>query len=384
MTTAIRVNGFLRAAAGTLVIAAAYSYFLIFAQFGFLHLIQQGGASILQVRVVMTFMGFGGIFASIAAARHCSLQNAQRMLQAGLIGCAAAAGLSLIMEGILAKCVVAAFIGASVGLLTVTLAASFPFLAGFRRFGLKAGVGTGLAYAFCNIPSVFAANPHRQTDVAIACCALGLLVLPAIAKREGEQDTQTDSGSKMLDSAFYALVAAFFALVCLDSGGFFILQNTPALNRFGWASSLLQWQNAAIHLLAAAAAGVWLDRRGLNWIPPIAFALLAAASMCLTSGQYAIATHWPYAAGVSLYSAALAFAPAARSGGDMRVAASRAGILFAVAGWFGSALGIAIAQNLHAIPVWLVVTAGILVGGGFCWSTMTGRAEGKDSQRELI
>src|SRR5581483_10195724 len=49
------------------VIAGVYIYFLIFAQFAFLHLVQGAGSSSLQVRAAMFFMGLAGLVSSLAA-----------------------------------------------------------------------------------------------------------------------------------------------------------------------------------------------------------------------------------------------------------------------------------------------------------------------------
>ena len=154
------------------------------------------------------------------------------------------------------------------------------------------------------------------------------------------------------------------ALVWLDSAAFYILQNTPTLNRFGWSGASLQWQNAGIHLTAALLAGWLIDRGGLSRLPLTAFVCLGGAAICVSNAHESAAslTHWLYAAGVSLYSVALVCAPAAECNHDLRRAAVRAAVLFSVAGWFGSALGIGMAQDLHAIPGWFIASAATILG----------------------
>jgi cytochrome c oxidase cbb3-type subunit 2 len=68
-----------------------------------------------------------------------------------------------------------------------------------------------------------------------------------------------------------------------------------------------------------------------------------------------------YTVGVSLYSVALLYVPA-RSG-RVRTAA----LVFAVAGWIGSALGIGMAQDLARVPAAFVIMAGLVVVGGLVW-----------------
>jgi cytochrome c oxidase cbb3-type subunit 2 len=61
--------------------------------------------------------------------------------------------------------------------------------------------------------------------------------------------------------------------------------------------------------------------------------------------------------GVSFYSVALVYFPA--NSGRAGVAA----VVYAVAGWSGSALGIGMAQNLHQVPGWFAAVAGVVVLG---------------------
>ncbi len=177
------------------------------------------------------------------------------------------------------------------------------------------------------------------------------------------------------------LVAIFLALVWLDSAAFSILQSTPELNQFGWGSAGLQWKNALMHLTMAMIGGFFLDRGRLNRVLLVAFAALASAALCVsTHTQAALMTHWLYAGGVSLYSTALVFAPTADRRIGVSEAAMRAGILFAVSGWAGSAFGIGMAQDLHRIPVWFLGLAGFIVlccsglPAGSSWSDLIRRA----------
>jgi len=93
-----------------------------------------------------------------------------------------------------------------------------------------------------------------------------------------------------------------------------------------------------------------------------AFGGLGCAVLLISLGSPAAAmAHWLYAAGVSLYSTALVFAPTAERRIEASRAAIRAGILYAVAGWAGSAFGIGMAQDLHRIPYWFLGLAGAIV-----------------------
>jgi cytochrome c oxidase cbb3-type subunit 2 len=79
--------------------------------------------------------------------------------------------------------------------------------------------------------------------------------------------------------------------------------------------------------------------------------IAACALLNLGSGRYSLEAAL-YAAGVSVYSAALVFYPA-RSGRP-----GLAALVFAVAGWTGSALGISMAQDLNRLPGWFLGAVG--------------------------
>jgi len=166
-------------------------------------------------------------------------------------------------------------------------------------------------------------------------------------------------------------VAIFLALVWLDSAAFSILQATPELNQFGWGSAGLQWKNAGVHLTTAVLAGVLLDKRRINPVLLVASAALGSAALCVSTHTPAqVLTHWFYAAGVSLYSTALVFAPTADHRIGISQAAMRAGVLYAVAGWAGSAFGIGMVQDLHRIPLWFLALAGGIVLS--CYGSLAG------------
>jgi cytochrome c oxidase cbb3-type subunit 2 len=351
------------AAAEVVVIATVYFYFLIFAQFAFLRLNPVSSPG--ETRVIMTCMGIAGLLACVAVGRYCNWQNARTMLAGGFAVCAFAVKAAFVMKDFGTKCFASVCIGVGTGLLTTSLAAGLPFLFDIRRFGLAAGLGTGLAYAVCNLPAVFAAAPTAQTGAALIASLVGLLSVSALGKRRDEPREPRPCPSA-LDAPFVGLVAAFFALICLDSAAFILWQKLPANDPFSWGRAEIQGQNCAIHLGAAIVAGLWLDRGGLAKIPMIAFALIAAAIWIMTKRIAGLspAAHWLYASGVSFYSTALIFAPFGGARNSLRLAARRAGVLFAVSGWIGSGLGIGLAQNLQAIPGWILLLGGAIVVAG--------------------
>ncbi len=96
----------------------------------------------------------------------------------------------------------------------------------------------------------------------------------------------------------------FTALVWMDSAAFFIIQHAGDLKSGTWGDVFL-WRNAAVHLLLACVAGLWLARGGARSLPATAWVLLAVAALAVNDESTRPIAGWFYPAGVSLYSAAL-------------------------------------------------------------------------------
>jgi cytochrome c oxidase cbb3-type subunit 2 len=273
----------------------------------------------------------------------------------------------------------AAAIGAATGLLTVTLATGLRTLLGTARFGLAVGAGTGLAYLVCNLPPLFEGSPATQSWTAAAVClaAAGLAArgshrsatalqptpvasAPAVAGRSGGPLAWAPHEAQLRPFGFATLLLSFLALVWLDSAAFAVIQETLALKGLTWAGGGRQLTLGTVHLLAALAAGWAIDRGRLRSLLLIAGGLFAVAFGLLFDPQLASRIAGPiYAVGISLYSVALVAYPARHGDAPGRVAVRwRAALLFGIAGWIGSALGVGMAQDLHTVPapfVWTVM-----------------------------
>jgi mono/diheme cytochrome c family protein len=332
--------------AAVVMIAATYGYFLIFAQFAFLELLKAAvGAD--GLRVAMGAMGVGGVAGSLLAAWRFRAAAYAWSLRGGAVVCAVAA---LIGASVWS----AAAIGLALGWLTVTLVAGLRCVVGVKRLGVTVGMGTGAAYALCNVPWIFLAEPRTQ-----AWLAVGFMVVAAVATRWLRAEEPVVSTSRdFFGRRAAGWVAVFLALVWMDSAAFYIIQHTAELRAGTWEGTGSLWFNAGVHLVIAVTAGVWLDRDWLGRVAVGAWVCLALGCLLLDEHVRAYAgAEALYAAGVSLYSVALVYFPA-RSG-----RAWLAGILFAVAGWVGSAMGIGMAQDLKRVPWWFVVAAGVVVVG---------------------
>jgi cytochrome c oxidase cbb3-type subunit 2 len=343
---------------GVTLIAITYVYFLIFAQFAFLSRLAELGMAGISLKVVLAAMAVGGVLASLLAPGLAPIASHATGVRIGLSLCGVSAFASLLPLNIVAAGCVAFLIGAGLGLLTVTLVTHLRDWTGAPHALGKVGLGTGLGYFLCNVPWLFAATPGQQAIVAAIICAIGLWAagnpLPAAAEATGPADRMS----------FATVLASFAALVWLDSAAFYIIQHAPALKAGTWLGAAHLWTNAFIHLGAAVASAFLLSRKGIAFVLAAAFLVLGAACILLANPSHTLQASLLYPAGVSLYSVALvaypsflttAFSPAQRG--------RQAGLIYAIAGWIGSALGIGMGQNLGHVPLLFVVFAGLVVLG---------------------
>lgn len=344
---------------GVALIAITYVYFLIFAQFGFLHRLDELGITGAHLKSVMAAMALGGILLSLLAPRVRVLPSLVRRLQLGFAIAGFAAFLTTAPLHIASALVASLLIGAGLGLLTVNLVANLLRWIGHRHALLKVGIGTGTGYLLCNVPLFFTASTQVLATVAGLLCILGLLLAGLVI--EGESHPEQP---ELLRPAvpFVLVVASFAALIWLDSAAFYIIQNSTVLKAGTWQGSAHLWANGLIHF-SAALLGVWLlRRRGILLVLAAAVGALAFACLLLLDPTRALTAAVFYPIGVSLYSVALVAYPsllsrAATSGERGR----QAGWIYALGGWIGSALGIGMGQNLGHVPPAFVAIASAVV-----------------------
>ncbi len=336
-----------------LTVAAVYGYFLIFAQFSFVELLRGAGVTAQMEKGMLGAMAFAGIASGFLTAWLGVSPARVRMALGVAVLAACFAPLASGTAGFIA---IALVTGAALGLATVGLSALLPAWCGV----VWVGVGTGLGYAFCNLPAVFLQTPAGQAWIAAGLALAGVVALPG--KTEWRQAAET----KIFP--LWSAVAMFTALVWMDSAAFFIIQHAGDLKSGTWGEALL-WRNAAVHLVFACVAGFWLARGGAKSLPITAWVLLAVAALMVNNDSTRPIAGWFYPAGVSLYSAALVAWPGWFAGANgVKPAAWRAAWLFAIAGWFGSANGIGMAQTLERVPPVFVAGAGAVVAGAMVLS----------------
>lgn len=339
---------------GMLGVAFLYAFFLIFAQFSFIELLRSSGMGLSGEKVVLALMAAGGIAGGFLAAWRGPSPWLVKIAMA--IGGVAAGAAVLAHSGVLVW-LVAMLVGLAIGIATVSLATLLPR---WCRM-VDVGVGTGLAYALCNVPWVFTAGPVAQSWLGAGFAFAGALVVPA---GYGPRVTGVWSGA----ARWWPAVLVMLMMVWLDSAAFFIIQHTDEMKDATWSGEGYLWRNAIVHFVFAWFAGIWLEKGASRVIPLAAWVLLALAAVAVNQDASRTLAGWLYPAGVSLYSVVLVvWAGWPGDGGDDRRAALRAAVFFGVAGWIGSANGIGMAQTLHMVPVAFLAVSGMVVAGVWWW-----------------
>ena len=350
---------------GVGLIAVTYVYFLIFAQFAFIHRLDTLGIAGDHLKSVMAAMAIGGILLSLLTPRVTLLPSASQRLQLAFGIAGIAALLTIAPLTIAAATAVSLLIGVGLGLLTVTLVTHLRQWTGERHALVKVGLGTGIGYFLCNVPSLFTATPQVQSATAGMLCLLGIALARLTVEPSSEPVSQPESAetpAAAFHIPFVLVIASFAALIWLDSAAFFIIQNTTALKAGTWQGSAHLWGNGIIHLGAALLSAFLLRRRGLPVVLASAVAALAVACLLLHDPARAITASVFYPIGVSLYSVALVAYPSLLSSAISTAQRARqAGWIYAMAGWIGSALGIGMGQNLGHVPPAFVAVASTVV-----------------------
>ncbi len=349
---------------GIVAVAATYVFFLLYAQFGFLRLLEERTASLIEIQQVMAAMGLSGLATSLATAWLLRTVPAVQVLRIGLAGGMVAPLVALGCQSIATLSAVGALIGAATALATVALASRLRTFVADRRVGLWVGLGTGVAYWLCNWPFLFEGSLLTQSLAAALACAAGLAATTTLGRRAPTTKIGPRRALRASDfepQGFVAVLTAFLALIWLDSTAFAVIQHTPELKVLTWAGSgkvVLGFT----HLAAALMAGWLVDRGRFHSLLVAAFALFAVAFRLLTIGEMPWLAGPLYATGISFYSVALVLYPSYRGDHPGRVSrALRAAVLFGIAGWLGSALGVGLAQELDSIPTALLMVAGALL-----------------------
>ena len=337
------------------LIASVFFYFLIVPQFAFIHRMSELGFAEHVHKIALIFLGIGGISGSLLTSRICDVSILKKVLAIGFRLCLVGALLPAVFERALAFFVASGLCGLGLGFCTVGLVGLLrPVLSGGRA-AMTAGLGTGAAYFFANVPFLFLNTPVVQLFTASGVCALALVFLNFLDDKAFEHESSSLHSDGVYRKSPYArlwfLVVPFCALIGLDSLAFTVIQQAPELYALSWGAQVFLWQNAWVHGLGAVLAG-WLLERG--WLG----AVLGCAGVMIVGGCWLFVSpeiwarwgHVAYASGVSFYSTALVVA------GTLVplkgwFALKRAASLYAFAGWVASGVGVSFALGLFELPL---------------------------------
>ena len=340
-----------------LLLAATCFHFLIFAQFAFLARLAHWTTNSSSLKLAMAAMAVGGILFSLLTPRLALHSTAHRRVQTSLAFSAVAAFASTLELNVPLAMLLSFVIGASLAVLTVTVASKLRSWLGKENALLIAGLGTGLGYWLANLPPVFTASASQQAMLSGLLCLVAFFFVP---KNASDANMPHEDTSRPVP--FLLALIIFFALVWLDSAAFYIIQHSAQLKAGTWQGNAHLWTNGALHLLAALLSGWLLTRFRSYWTLCAAFALLAVACVLLQYPNLTTTASLFYPCGVSLYSVALIAFPSLLSGADSTAARARiAAWIYALAGWAGSALGIGMAEHLHQVPSVFVAVAGTVI-----------------------
>lgn len=350
---------------GIALIALTYFYFLIFAQFGFLHRVTEDlGAQ--YWNLVLGLMGGAGLFGALWTACRFEARHASRWLQGSFLVAGLGALLAVLGHSVFVLAAAAAVSGFSLAVLTVSLVGCLQLQLPREGIGLVCGIGTGIAYFFSNVPAVFEATATQQCLLAAvaAVLGLGLALWGGSAPRiRGSLPVESDTLNGVGRSRLLGVVLLFIAQIWADSAAFTQIQESAQMRSASWSGAGQLWSLGCIHLISAVLGGWLMDLRALRSLSLFAMFGLMLGYLMLQAGQFGLVAALLYAAAVSVYSTALVAFALVQDWGRRPVFC--AGVVFGLAGWLGSALGIGMVHDLGRIPLlfWPVAWCVILLGG---------------------
>ena len=350
---------------GICLIAAVYVYFLIYAQFGFLHRLREAFPES-SWNPVLGVMCVAGLIGALYAAVKFEASRGRRWLLISFIG--AAVGASLTIVGTyLAVFFLSAFIsGFSLAVLTVSLIGVLANELPVKGIGVVCGLGTGIAYLLSNVPFVFNALPRSQCIWTLLACVFGVYLTQGLPKTIADSKERISvcpkDATKSDIRQLMGLVLVFLILIWSDSAAFTRIQETPDLKAASWSGAGALWSIGLLHFLAAIVGGWLMDCKFAGLLYVLALAGLAYGLYGLETNQSGLFPVWIYAGAVSLYSTALvAVALVDRKGLRPTLIA---GVIFGISGWIGSAMGIGMVQDLGSVPrgYWIAASFFMLPG----------------------
>lgn len=344
------------------LVAATYIYFLVFAQFGFLHRVRESLGQEYW-NLVLGCMGLAGLIGAIVTLACYQNGKGRIWLRVGFIGAGVAAALAAYGSHLLLFVISASLSGLFLSVLTVALVGLLAEFLPSYQVGLVCGLGTGVAYLVSNIPMVFEGAPRFQCGFAALVCLIGFVCVAGVSSGfiSGKCIRVVDQGRWL---RLLGWVVVFMALVWADSAAFTRIQETPELKAASWSGSDQLWSIGFVHFFAALLAGFLMHTGRFHILLILAFVGLFCGWFGLEYGVGGLLPGLIYAAAVSFYSTALVGFALIRNGDFTPVVL--AGLVYGVSGWIGSAMGIGMVNDLGHVPLVFWLVAIFALCGGLC------------------
>ena len=332
------------------IIACAFFYFLIFAQFAYLHLLNSFHVSTIHLNSSLLSMCSGGIMGcTIVAFKH-EGKYTIRWLLCGFVSCAIWPHLVWFQTDAAVFPFLGFGTGLSLGILTVTIASTLHFWLPKKQLGIWVGGGVGLAYFLCNIPLITQSSAKLHCLYAVGICLVGLLLckdLPLQISKTTKVKTERKVDIFLKSKIFWVSFFFLMILVWFDSAAFILIQNNFQKNSNIVHSEMMLWSIALLHFLSAIIAGWLLGKR-------LIFPLLIISLCGLLLGMWGIqdCNHYGwkmlYIISASIYStilvALVSLLPETPQFFPIKI---KVALLFAVVGWLGSTIGIFMVYNFQ-------------------------------------
>lgn len=342
---------------GILLVATTYFYFLIYAQFAFLE-IAKATLGENSISSIMAVMGISGIIFSLISIKLIKLYESKAIMLTGYLICGLTGIFSYFNQSYVELLFNSFLIGTGLSLLTVSLASSISIFFKQDKIGIGCGLGTGLAYFTCNIPHIFTSQPKTH-GLYVAFTSLVSLLFLLRSKFESTKE----STSIKINIKLYKYILVFLALVWFDSAAFYVIQMAGELKSATWHGDNQLWLNAIVHFVMAVVAGYLLDKNKISLILLLAFSYLTIGVLFVQDfTAFKSLSAIFYCSGVSLYSTALVAFPCKFNFTPSKFNnIAVAGLLYAISGWFGSAMGIGMAQDLKYVPHTFIAISACIV-----------------------
>lgn len=342
------------------MIAATYVYFLLFAQFGFLHHVRESLGQEYWNQVLAS-MGLAGLLGAFLTLR-CYRSGAGRVwLMTSFAGAGVAALLAASATRLFVFMFAAGMSGFFLSILTVSLVGFLADSMPTHRVALVCGMGTGVAYFLSNLPFIFEASAGAQCLVSALVCLGGFLCAmhaDAVDHGDGKPHPPYTGGRVLL----IAWICVFMALVWADSAAFTRIQETPRLKAASWTGAGPLLSIGMVHWIAAILAGLLMHAGRWRLLLGASFSGLLLGWLGLEYGVGGLSAAWIYAAAVSFYSTGLVGFALLHGGGFNPIVL--AGTVYGISGWVGSAMGIGMVNDLGTVPLVFWALAAVFLAAG--------------------